>query len=201
MAALVLVLSLAPGMAQEKDKPETSKEVYYATYSEKVDRVTVILSSYMTGMDSQQQFAPLQIAVGAWGKGPEVLVKRDSFLLLDADGNMYTTAAAGEINSRSSLIRQVDAMAGTQPLQTGNEFVNFHQVQSLLYTAQGAGDAQVPLDSNNYLSDIIWFAVPPDGFSGVMTLRFQTDSMTGPVDVRFEVPEFKKHKKKKKAES
>ena len=107
-----------PGAAADKEaKPDTSKEVAYSTYSEKAGRVTVVVGSYQTGMDAQQQFAPVQVAVGAEGRGPELLVKLDSFLLFDADGNMYTTAAAGEITARSSLIRQSAAMAEAEPLE------------------------------------------------------------------------------------
>jgi len=183
--------------AEDPEKAETSRQISYATYSAESARVVVVVGTYLTGMDEQQKFAPMQIAVGLHGDGPSLLVTLDSFLLIDAAGNMYTTAEPGEVTARTSLITEADEMVTAEPLRSGEIFLNFHRVGSDFFTAEGVGDSRVPLDRDNYFSDLVWFAVPPGGFQGVLTLRVETDGMTEPVDVRFEVPEFKHRSKEK----
>jgi hypothetical protein len=204
---LVLVcasaLLVAPGLAEDKkkkDKPDTSKEIYYATYSEKAGRITVVVSSYLMALESAEKFVPLRVAVGVWGKGPELAIGIDSFLLFDAKGDMYSTAATQEIGTLTSLIRQTEEMARQHPLQTGNAFTNYHRVRSNLYTAEGVGDRYVYVDRETYFEDIIWFPLPTNGLEGVLKLQMETEGMEGPVEVRFQVPKMGGKKKHEEAQ-
>jgi hypothetical protein len=197
-----LALLIAPGLAEDKkkDKPDTSKEIYCGTYSEKAGRVTVVVGSYLTALESAEEFVPLRVAVGVWGKGPELAIGIDSFLLFDGKGDMYSTATTHEIGSLTGLLRQTEEMARQHPLQTGNVFTNYHRVDSNLYTAEGVGDRYVHVDRETYFEDIIWFPLPANGLEGVLTLPMETEGMEGPVEVRFQVPKMGGKKKRKEVQ-
>jgi len=198
IAVCALVLLFAPVSAEDKkDKSDTSKEVAYATYGDKAGRVRVVMSSYLMGLGPEEEFLPMQVAVGVQGKGPELAVGIDAFLLVDGKGDMYSTATTQEIGSKDSLIRQTELMVDQNRLNTGNEFTNYHRIKSNMYTAEGTGDRYAHVDRETYFTDVIWFPRPTNGLGGVLTLRMEVEGMEGPVEVRFQVPEMGGKKKQK----
>ena len=75
----------------------TSKSLAFATYKERVGRVTVLVGSFPAALSDGEPYIPLQIAVGLRGKGPRVIVTAESFHLIDQDANVYPMASWQEI--------------------------------------------------------------------------------------------------------
>jgi len=189
ICSLALLAAPSHGAEKQKDKSDTSRETAYATYVEKAGRVTVVMSSYLMGLGPDEKYLPMRIAVGVKGKGPELAVGIDAFQLIDAKGEMYSTATTEEIAEQKSLIRQTDDMVGENELNTGNEFTDYRRIDSEMYTPEGVGDRYAHVDRDDYFTDVIWFPRPANGLDGVLTLRMDVEGMEQPVDVRFRVPQ------------
>ncbi len=134
VSACVAVLA-ASASAQGPERPEieTSRDLGYATYSETVDRVEIIVSSYGASFEESEKFFMLQVAVAAIGSGEELQFSDKSFTLLDPQGNLYAMAPAEELAGEETLLNFATGIERTQPLQTDKNFANLKKVGSDFY--------------------------------------------------------------------
>ena len=185
-AILLAVCCALPCLAGE---PATSRSLSFATYVEEVGRVTVIVGSQLTGNYAESPYAPLQIAVGAYGEGPALVVSPASFSLIDAGGAVYPMAPFPEVRDADIIlfVKQLDRKV---PLVTGDSFLDRVRVSSIFYpqTAAPAGKERVELTHRTYFKDLIYFPRPKEGWGGVLTLQFMARGLEEPLRVRFRVP-------------
>ena len=187
VAVLLLVLGWAlPGLAGDE---ATSRSLSFATYVEEAGRVTVIVGSQLTGNYADAPYAPLQIAVGLYGKGPPLVMSPASFVLLDAGGSVYPMAPYPDVRD-AEIIQFVKQLDKTVPLVTGNHFLDRVRVSSIFYPQSGAaaGKERVELTHRTYFKDLIYFPRPENGWGGVLTLQFMARGLEEPLRVRFSVP-------------
>jgi len=187
IAILLLVLISAPPCPA--DDETTSKSISFATYREVAGRVTVILGSQLTGNYADAPFAPLQIAVGAYGEGPPLVVTPASFVLIDAGGSVHPMAPYPDVRD-AEIILFVKQLDRTVPLVTGNSFLDRVPVSSIFYPQSGAsaGKERVVLTHRTYFKDLLYFPRPANGWDGVLTLQFMAGGLEEPIKVRFAVP-------------
>ena len=181
---LVLMLSVAAG------EPETSKSFAFATYKERVGPMTILVGSFPAALASEEQFIPLQIAVGIRGKDPHLTVTPESFTLIDQDGGSYPLAGYLEVTDNQWLMKYVRQITAAYPLVTGQQFANMERLASRLFPPMGTRPRteRVYMVRASYFQDVIYFPRPDLGLSGVFTLRFEAAGMSEPIDVRFEIP-------------
>ena len=187
VAVLLLVLGSAPPCLANDEA--TSKSISFATYREVAGRVTVILGSQLTGNYADAPYAPLQIAVGAYGKGPPLVVTPASFTLIDAGGSVHPMAPYPAVRD-AEIILFVKQLNRTLPLITGNSFMDRVRVGSIFYPQSGAsaGKEWVELTHRTYFKDLIYFPRPANGWDGLLTLQFMARGLEEPIKVRFVVP-------------
>ena len=93
--AAALTLAVIPlGLAAPA---KTSHSLAFATYKERVGRITLLVGSFPAALFDGEPYIPLQIAVGLRGKGKTVVVTAESFHLIDQDGNVYPMPSWEEI--------------------------------------------------------------------------------------------------------
>jgi hypothetical protein len=190
---ILVVLCSTPGFASDssKGKAETSERLAFATFKARVDRVELVVGSLPAAIEEKEEYLPLQIAVGVFGKGPELTITLDSFTLFDAHDQVYDMAMASQVDT--GLQQYVAQINRNTPLQTGADFQFSQVVVAGFYSPEGVTLDNVHLDRETFMVDTIYFVHPKDGIEGVLTLRLLTEGMDKPVDVRFTVP--LKHKK------
>lgn len=182
----------------DQPKSATSFNLAYATYSEKVGRVEVIVSSYGASFEESSKFFMLQVAVGVIGKfGAELDFSDKSFTLLDSQGNLYAMAPAEELSQQEKLLDYAEEMQRNEPIQTDRNFTNLAAVESNFYAEDGMRWTDVHVGYDSYFSDVLFFPKPAAGFVGVFTLNVLTKGMEQPVEVRFEFPAVKDKDKNK----
>ena len=201
IVAVCIAVLTVPAGAQEQapDAPETktSYDLGYATYSEKVNRVEVIVSSYGASFEESEKFFMLQVAVAAIGIGDELQFSDKSFTLLDPQGNLYAMAPAEELAREETLLNFAAGIERNQPLQTDKNFANLKRVESDFYAEDNLRWTTVNINYDGYFEDVLFFPHPKSGFDGVFTLNVLTEKMKAPVMVRFKLPPVKEKKHKK----
>jgi hypothetical protein len=189
MVVSAFLLSLGCWFPALSDDGATSKSLSFATFKEEAGRVTVIVGSQLTGHYGQSPYAPLQIAVGAYGDGPTLVVTPASFALIDARGVVYPMAPYPEVRDAEVIlfVKQLDRAV---PLVTGDSFLGRARVSSIFYPQSGApaGKERVELTHRTYFKDTIYFPRPENGWTGVLTLQFVARGLDEPIRVRFTVP-------------
>jgi len=193
VAALAVTAS-AQDKGADPSEVKTSNDLGYATYSEKVERVEVIVSSYGASFEESEKFFMLQVAVAAIGVGDALQFSDESFTLVDPQGNLYAMAPAEELAGEPKLLEFATEIQRNQPLQTDKHFANLKRVQSDFYVEDDLRWTTVNINYDEYFEDVVFFPQPESGFDGVFTLNVLTKGMK-PVEVRFKLPPTKHHKK------
>jgi hypothetical protein len=198
IAASFLACSIGLGSVLADDT-DTSKSLSYATYKEVVDRVEVVVGSELAGVADHRKYLPLQIAIGVFGDGPELEITPGRFLLIDAERNILNSVPAIEIAREADLLMLAKQYNETNRLATGQNFALNQRIGSNFYPSVGGAFYVVTyLNRGTYLEDLLFFPRPEAGLEGVLTLRLLTPGMESSVDVRFEVPQVHKKRRKKK---
>jgi hypothetical protein len=187
----LLVAASAAGAADNRDNDETSKSFSYAIYKEQEGPITILLGSFPAAAAAEEPFFPVEIAIGLRGKKDDTLtITSESFTLIDHDGMHYPLAGLKEVREAQEQIRYSPGSAGAYHLETGEQFTNSFFVEANFFPVAAAGIRLDPVQLGrwNYTKDVLYFPRPALGLDGLLTLRFRTQEMTRPLDVRFKVP-------------
>jgi len=185
---LVLLACIALLPTLPATDPKTSKSLAFATYKERVNRVTLLVGTFPAALNDHERYIPLMVGLGIRGKGPGMSITPESFILLDEDGNSYPMASYEEILANPKLLSYNSNLIRSQPLVTGEQFANMHPLRSSFFPERGIVVAEVNLERDNYMIDTFYFPRPLTGLHGVLTLRLSDASLEHPVNLRFEVP-------------
>lgn len=194
LLAFVLALPVGSGVSaakkEDKEKPETSKSFSFATYKERDDRTIVLVSTLTAAIFEREAFVPLQIAVGVRGRGPKLVVRAESFELVDRDGNRYPMPSYEELLAAGNLLERVEIARAQNPIVIGQQFANSLPIEASFFPAPGTNIVlpRVELPRETYFQTLIYFPQPAGGLEGVLTLRFQAEGLPEPIDVRVMVP-------------
>jgi hypothetical protein len=189
---IAVIFALAFPLAAEK---ETSKTLSFATYRESDDLVTVLLSSKLAMHFPDKPYFPLLIGVGVRAEGPPLVISRSSFVLIDQEGDVHPMAPYDDVRAHQDL-RFARRLVEVEPLNTGSAFRDSHLASCIFYPISAAPTRKeiVELTYMTHIKDIIYFPRPESGLQGVMTLQFMARGLQQPIQLRFEVPAFKKPK-------
>ncbi len=194
---LVVACALGAGLVMAAET-QTSFELSYATYRQKVDRVEVVVGSQIAAIAAHEKYIPLQIAVGVSGRGPELQIAAERFVLIDSQGNILNAVPEADIAKDPAILNYAKEFTEQNPLQTGDDFSMSNRVASNFYPLEGGDFYTITnLDRETYLEDLVFFPRPEAGLEGVLTLQLLVPGMDKPVELRFEVPEKKKKQVKK----
>jgi hypothetical protein len=194
LLAFVFALQAGPVVSaakkKNKEKSETSKSFSFATYKQRDDRTIVLVGTLTAAIFEREAFVPIQIAVGVRGHGPKLMVRNESFELIDRDGNRYPMPSYEEVLTAGNLLERVELARNQNPLVIGQQFANSLPVAASFFPAPGTNIVLpfVELPRETYFQALIYFPQPAGGLEDVLTLRFQADGLPEPIDVRVKVP-------------
>ncbi len=187
---LVSALALTATAALAGTGRSTSEDFGTATWRERTEGVTLMVSSYAASVRSGE-FVPLQIAVAARDTGKTLEVTPESFILIDENGNRYAAASWNQIREYGQATYDASLMRAF-PMPVGEQFGALQRVPSRFYPdVKGFGTVirDVSLPPFTWFHDVLYFPYPEAGLNGVLTLQFQPKGLDHPVDVRFRVGE------------
>jgi hypothetical protein len=172
------VISKSSGTAPGEIAPKLALSTYY----EEGTQIAIVVGVRPALFRKDRQYVPLEIAVVNKGL-PGVTVSRESFVLVDPEGDSYPAVSSQEL-LKANVSRDLDTRLGEIESVVARRYGQlgrgtYQRVRSNL--TPGFDDAiardPVPLGRFNYLVDMIYF--PNPGLS----------KKVGPFDVLVRVPE------------
>ena len=182
-----LVLAAGTAVADPKD---TSERYGAQTYRERVGGVTVLADTFLASRSEGSAYVPFAVAVGLALGTRGATITRESFTLIDADGNRVAAAGAMEIRDRYGRAGFDASLMRVQRMTVGQQFSGDIEVASRFYGGTkelGLVQDRVHLSPSTWFRDIVYFPRPPAGLEGILTLRIEGGGLETPVDVRFRV--------------
>ena len=185
------------GKTPVSGQPTTAvdRKLGYFTYMEEGDLVSLIVNTRATQYRDKEAYIPLEVAIANRGL-KELELTRESFTLVDAEGNRYPCAAPGE------LLSGYDPLDLDRRLQELSEIV-FNRFATFTFYpskfsptravfARTAGDAvvhdNVSLPKFGYTIDMIYFPQPKTGIHKKrFELHMNSKTLPEPVFVKFMV--------------
>ena len=194
LACLLLALFAAAGCATRQPirGQETSgldKKLSTFAYIEEGDLVTLIVDAWAARTRDDAAYVPLEIAV-ANKKLRTLTLSRESFTLIDSEGNRYPMASPSEIISGYDFL-DFDRNLSELPGILFNKFAAFTRYDSNFSPERAAG--RVVIDKTHvprfgYIIDFIYFPKP---VTGVLNQEFElfldAPQLEDPVFVRFKI--------------
>jgi len=175
--------------------PGLDRKLSTFAFIEEGDLVTFIVDTRAARLREGSPYVPLEIAV-ANRNLRQLTVTRESFTLVDADGNRYPCAGPKELLEGYEFL-DVDRRIAELEEIVFSRFVNFTRYPSQFSPTRSArvgpeGSAivrdRVVLPKFGYLLDVIYFPTPS---SGVLNQRFElfltAPELEEPVFVKFAV--------------
>jgi hypothetical protein len=187
-SAVMTCLCIAVALLSLAARPQTSKSFSFATYKERIDRVTILVGSFPAALNAEEAYIPIPVAVGIREKGPGMTISSESFNLIDSEGHAYPVASYEEILAQTELHQRNTTLLASQPLVTGQQFANSRRISSNFFPLTGLKYDHVNLERGNHFIDTLYFPRPQSGLGAVLILRFQDPALEEPIEVRFEVP-------------
>ncbi len=195
-AALILTAVSLSGCVRQPlyGQPANDLDRKYSKFAwiEEGQLITLIVDTRPTRDRDGNAYMPLEIAIANRGL-KRLTLTRESFTLLDAEGNRYPAAGPAELISGYDYL-DVDRQLGELPT-IGNKFAafarypsNFSPVRNVSFNRSNVVRDLVQLPKHGYLMDFIYFPTPP---TGILNQRFElfvnAPELEDPVFVRFEV--------------
>ncbi len=164
-------------------------------FIEEGDLVTFIVDTRAARLREEGGYVPLEIAIANRGLR-QLTLTRESFTLVDAEGNRYPCAAPRELLDGYEFLDLDRRIAELEDI-VSNRFVNFTRYNSQFSPTRGVPDNpvastivkdQVVLPKFGYLLDMIYFPRPK---TGVLNQHFElfvtAPELPDPVFVKFAV--------------
>jgi hypothetical protein len=158
-------------------------------YIEDGDLVTLVVDTWSARDRDPQGFMPLEIAVANRGVR-SLTLSRESFTLIDGQGNRYPMAGPSELIAGYEFL-DFDRNLSELPGILYNKFAAFTRYESNFSPERGVGQLvldRIHVPRYGYIMDFIYFPKPA---SGILDQQFElfldTPELEDPVFVRFEV--------------
>lgn len=163
-------------------------------YIEEGDLLTLIVDTKATRYREKSAYFPLEIAIANNGLR-QLALTRESFTLIDEEGNRYPAASPKElIEGYEFLDLDRDQLAELNGI-IFNKFAAFHKYPSMFSPTRNYRIGRsnivrdlVSLPKFGYLLDFIYFPAPKNGLLGKrFDLFVSSQQLEDPVFVKFEV--------------
>ena len=195
MLALTLLASCAarqPIRGQETDALDRKLSTF--AYIEQGDLMTLIVDTKATRYRENSPYIPLEIAIANNGLR-QIALTRESFTLIDEEGNRYPAASPRElIEGYEFLDLDRNQLAELDGI-IFNKFAAFARYPSMFSPTRGYSFGRsnivrdlVSLPKFGYLLDFVYFPAPKNGLLGKrFELFVNSQQLEDPVFVKFEV--------------
>jgi len=194
--ALICAAAAAVPLVTAQDEAGPSETISYAAYAAGEGRVRVAVGSAIANVIKNDDFLPLEFAIGVTGDGPELRFTYDAFTLMDSAGHAYRVADPKKLAEQRKFLGSAQNYLRSRPMPIATLARGNMPVISRFYNKDGTLWGGTFLSNANYTQDILFFPRPME-LEGVLTFVVKTEGMDNAVSVRFEVPGKKKKKKDK----
>ena len=196
LLAVVVVSVVAAGVSCKEpmtgvEAPDVDRTLTTHSYIEEGNLVTFIVDTRATGIRAGDNFIPLEIAVANRGL-KNLTITRESFQLIDEDGNRYHVASPQELIANYEFL-DWDRRLSELPGIVDQRLAVYHRYRSKLtptreFDVSGVVQDQVDLPQWGYLIDFIYFPTPKTGVENrKFELFLETPELPDPVFVKFVV--------------
>ena len=198
--ALVLLLLSSGGCGFKetiRGQPTSGLDRKLSTfaYIEEGDLMTLIVDINATRYREGSPYMPLEIAIANRGLR-QIVLTRESFTLLDREGNRYPAASPTELIENYEFLDLDRNQMAEIPGIVFNKFAAMQQYPSRFSPMRTAKVFEnnvvrdlVSVPKHGYIIDFIYFPTPPTGIEGqTFELFVDSESLEDPVFVKFEVP-------------
>ncbi len=197
VASLFILLVSCAGRSEMRGQSTTGLDRKLSTfaYIEDGELVDVIVGTRPARYRDDSDFMPVEIAI-ANRRLKQLTLSRESFILVDEEGNRYPCASPRELLEgyqfldwdREPTVSELYAIIDTKYAaftRYPSKFSPTHQVNSSRY---GVVQDRVVLPKFGYLLDLVYFPIPA---TGIKDHRFElfvsAPELANPVFVKFEV--------------
>jgi len=192
LSAIVLTGCLSQQKIENREASDLDKKLSTFAWIESGDLVTFIVDARATRYREQAPYIPFEIAVHNRGLRGMTLT-RESFTLVDADGNRYPCAGPRELLEgyeyldldRSPALAELEGLVFDRFAANTRYPSNFSPTRTAVL---GVVQDRVSLPRHGYIVDFIYFPTPPGGVKGQrFELFLEAPELPDPVFVKFEV--------------
>jgi hypothetical protein len=187
LAASAVVLSCAT-RATSSAQAVVDPKFSLSSYIEDGSLVALIVGTRPTGHRASKAYIPFEVAIV--NKGLESLtLTRESFTLVDEEGNEYPTVGREELSSGYGSI-DLDRQLGEIPEVVRGRYQSYAQVPSVLTPSfDKPMERKLSLHRFSYALDFLYFPTPPTGVAGRRFSVFvRAPELAEPVFVKVQVP-------------
>lgn len=194
LIVVVGAVSCARQSIRGQTAPGLDRKLSTFAWIEEGDIATLIVGTRAARLKDKDAYFPLELAIA--NRGLRVItITRESFVLVDAEGNRYPAAGPEELMENYEFL---DFDRNLQELQeiVFNRFAAFTRYPSQFSPTRQAGPRggsslvrdRVSLSKFGYLIDYVYFPTPPTGLLGKkLELWMTAPELEQPVFVRFMV--------------
>ncbi len=170
----------------------TSERSAPATFRVETGGTTVLVDAYLASLREGESYLPLHVAIGVGGRGARLLLTRESFSIVDAQGAVYPLATYEEIAQdyrKASFDRKLLEL---HPMAVGNVFSTSSVISSFFFPAladRALRVDRVDLGRFTWFHDLLYFPRPLIVPGSILTLRIEGAGEDRALEVKFCVPE------------
>ena len=204
IAAVLLALTLLTALVSSscsfrepvrgQETTGLDRKLSYFAFIEEGDLITLIVDTKATFFREGSPYMPVEIAIANHGLR-QLALTRESFTLIDAEGNRYPAASPTELIEGYEFLDLDREQLADLPGVTSARFAAMQQYPSRFSPTRnyrvGANNLVrdlVSLPRYGYLLDFIYFPTPPTGIKGQrFELFLDSQSLEDPIFVKFEV--------------
>jgi len=207
LAAMAVLLAV-PSCATHKspstlDTSDLDKKLSTFVYMEEGKLVSLIVDARAARIHEKSPYFPLEICVANRGLAGDLTLTRESFILIDQDGNRYHVASPRDLTESYQYLDIDRQQAELEGIVYGR-FVNFTRYAATFSPTPppeaGPGGAaalprppgvvqdRVSLPKWGYMIDFVYFPVPRSGLlDRKFELHMEATELPDPVFVKFAV--------------
>jgi hypothetical protein len=154
--------------------------------------VSLIVDAKAARIHEKSLYFPLEICVANRGLASDLILTRESFTLIDQDGNRYDVASPRDLIESYQYL-DIDRQQAELQSIVDSRFVNFTRYPATfsptrLPGPQGVVQDRVSLPKWGYMVDFIYFPVPQSGLvDRRFELHMEATELPDPVFVKFAV--------------
>jgi hypothetical protein len=197
IVASVLLLAACAGRSDLRGQTATGLDRKLSTYAyiEDGDLLDLIVGTRPARYRDDSSFMPLEIAI-ANRRLKQLTLSRESFILVDEDGNRYPCASPKELLEgydfldwdRQPSVSELYALIDTKYAAFTRYPSKFSPTRLMKSSRYGVVLDRVALPKFGYLMDMLYFPAPPTGIKGHrFELFVSAPELQDPVFVKFEV--------------
>ncbi|MBD3868451.1 MAG: hypothetical protein IFK94_10045 [Acidobacteria bacterium] len=197
LVTTLLLLAACAGRGDLRGQPSTGLDRKLSTYAyiEDGDLLDLIVGTRPTRYRDDSDFMPIEIAI-ANRRLKQLTLSRESFVLIDEEGNRYPCAGPEELLEgyefldwdREPSVSELYALIDTKYAAFTRYPSKFSPTRQVTSSRYGVVLNRVALPKFGYLMDMLYFPAPSTGIKGhKFELFVSAPELQDPVFIKFEV--------------